>query len=123
MALTSSPSRDSEKVIDMALATELFDSVRRGPYEFNKWSSWHWQLWPPLHCLRVRGLFTLLMQWTPIGIFLREQEFLANAMVRRDSSERLPGRANAAVMMPSAILARTECVRRDLINEASGRGR
>jgi hypothetical protein len=26
------------------------------------------------------GLFTLLMQWTPIGIFLRQQAVLANAM-------------------------------------------
>ena len=26
------------------------------------------------------GLFTLLMQWTPIGIFLRQQALLANAM-------------------------------------------
>ena len=26
------------------------------------------------------GLFTLLMQWTPIGIFLRQQELLANVM-------------------------------------------
>ena len=26
------------------------------------------------------GLFTLLMQWTPIGIFLRQQAVLANVM-------------------------------------------
>ena len=26
------------------------------------------------------GLFTLLMQWTPIGIFLRQQALLANAI-------------------------------------------
>lgn len=27
-----------------------------------------------------RGLFTTLMQWSPLGIFLRQQAFLADAM-------------------------------------------
>ena len=26
------------------------------------------------------GLFTMLMQWSPLGIFLRQQEFFAHAM-------------------------------------------
>ena len=31
------------------------------------------------------GLFTLLMQWTPIGIYLRQQAVLANAMCQAAS--------------------------------------
>ena len=34
------------------------------------------------------GLFTLLMQWTPIGIFLRQQAVLANAIGRAAPTSR-----------------------------------
>ena len=32
------------------------------------------------HLMPSSGLFTLIMQWSPLGIFLRQQAFLADAM-------------------------------------------
>ena len=34
------------------------------------------------------GLFTMLMQWSPLGIFLRQQAFLADAMGRSAQTSR-----------------------------------
>ena len=32
------------------------------------------------HLMPSSGLFTMLMQWSPLGIFLRQQAYLADAM-------------------------------------------
>ena len=40
------------------------------------------------HLMPSSGLFTMLMQWSPLGIFLRQQAFLADVMGQAANRQR-----------------------------------